>query len=58
VTGKELKKWMEETSLNHVGLAHSLGVTLPTVYKMLASDQLTKMQALAVQKLMDKETTK
>lgn len=53
MTGKELKAWMEQHSIRPIDIAYKLGITLPTVYKMMNSDELTKMQALAIKQLME-----
>ena len=53
MTGKELKTWMNLHNIRPIDIAYQLGITLPTVYKMMNSDELTTMQALAVKQLME-----
>jgi hypothetical protein len=55
VTGEQLKTWMDQQGIRPIDLAIQLGITVPTVYKMMASSELTTMQALAVKKLMEVE---
>ena len=55
MTGKELKEWMNQHGIRPIDIAYQLGITLPTVYKMMNSEELTTMQALAIKQLMKGE---
>ena len=55
MTGKELKEWMNQHGIRPIDIAYQLGITLPTVYKMMNSEELTTMQALAIKQLMEGE---
>ena len=55
MTGEQLKAWMDQHGIRPIDLAIQLGITVPTVYKMTGSAELTTMQTLAVKQLMEGE---
>lgn len=51
MTGEQLKQIMQDRGIKPLDLAYQLGVTLPTIYKMMASEELTTLQTLAIKQL-------